>query len=224
VRRVWPRMLVGLVRLLSGRPRDPSVGREVLIGAAVSQLVGVVVTLVLSTQLWSQGTARAFLIPSEGLQSMMSVGDYVATRAHLTAWVMMGTFLMAGYLVAIRLLVRHTAVAVMLGTIVIGAMNTSWMWGTNWVSTWQIVAVAVLVGSSAVLLFTRVGLVAAFVASLLGTLGQQGMVGLERDTWLAPYGMAGLVIVFVIAVYGFWVSLAGQPIFKDLLLEPQADG
>jgi serine/threonine-protein kinase len=35
VRRVWPRMLVGLIRLLSGRLRDPAVGREVLIGLVV---------------------------------------------------------------------------------------------------------------------------------------------------------------------------------------------
>jgi hypothetical protein len=31
-----------------------------------------------------------------------------------------------------------------------------------------------------------------------------------------------LAILLALAAYGFWVSLAGQPLFKDMLAEPQA--
>jgi hypothetical protein len=33
--------------------------------------------------------------------------------------------------------------------------------------------------------------------------------------------MAELATLLALAAYGFWVSLAGQPIFKDMLAEPQ---
>ncbi len=37
-RRIWPRMLIGWVRFLSGRFRDPLVGREILIGVTCGVL------------------------------------------------------------------------------------------------------------------------------------------------------------------------------------------
>ncbi len=42
VRRRWPQVLIGWSRLLSGRFRDPLVGRDVLIGGATAILVGAV--------------------------------------------------------------------------------------------------------------------------------------------------------------------------------------
>ena len=41
LRRTWPTMLVGWTRLLSGRLRDPIVGRDVLIGIAIGVGIGV---------------------------------------------------------------------------------------------------------------------------------------------------------------------------------------
>jgi hypothetical protein len=41
---------------------------------------------------------------------------------------------------------------------------------------------------------------------------------IDFDTWFAPYAMAELAILLALAAYGFWISLAGRPIFKDMLL------
>jgi serine/threonine-protein kinase len=49
VRRSWPKMLVGWSRLLAGRIRDPLIGRDLLIGAAVG--AGLVVLNIVSTSL-----------------------------------------------------------------------------------------------------------------------------------------------------------------------------
>ncbi len=46
---------------------------------------------------------------------------------------------------------------------------------------------------------------------------QHGLTVLSR-----AYGMADLAILLALAAYGFWVSLAGQPLFKDMLAERQA--
>jgi hypothetical protein len=40
------------------------------------------------------------------------------------------------------------------------------------------------------------------------------------SAWYAPVGMVGPLVVVIIAVYGFWVSLAGRPLFRDDLLKP----
>ena len=44
----------------------------------------------------------------------------------------------------------------------------------------------------------------------------------DFNAWFAPYGAADVAILLALAAYGFWVSLAGRPIFKDMLTEPQA--
>ena len=47
-----------------------------------------------------------------------------------------------------------------------------------------------------------------------------GLFTIAFDDWSTPYILALLAVVLLLALYGFWVSLAGQPIFKDMLAEP----
>jgi hypothetical protein len=47
------------------------------------------------------------------------------------------------------------------------------------------------------------------------------MFDLAFDAWSAPYLVAWIATLLGVAAYGFWVSLAGQPLFKDMLAEPQ---
>jgi hypothetical protein len=68
-------------------------------------------------------------------------------------------------------------------------------------------------------LYTRVGILAGIVA--LFALRPDGVFTTDFDAWFAPYGIAELAILLALAAYGFWVSLAGQPIFRDMLAEPE---
>ena len=65
-----------------------------------------------------------------------------------------------------------------------------------------------------------VGVLAGIVAVFV--LRPHRLFTTDFDAWFTTYGMADLAILLVLAAYGFWVSLAGQPIFKDMLAERQA--
>ncbi|MHC5025063.1 MAG: protein kinase domain-containing protein, partial [Planctomycetota bacterium] len=222
VRRVWPRMLVGLVRLLSGRLRDPVVGREALFGVAITCVVGVLFGLVLSVDAHSASgsQSRGILLDPDTLGAIMSVGGFVADRVHQSAWAVLLTFLILGFLVIVRLLTRHTLAAVLVSIAAIGAVLMQVMSTAEWVSTWQAVVCGLLFGASVVLLFTQVGFIAAFVAVFLVVSSRSDALGSDFDAWTTPYGIADLAIPIAIALYAFWISLAGQPIFKDMLAEP----
>ncbi|MHC5114270.1 MAG: serine/threonine-protein kinase, partial [Planctomycetota bacterium] len=85
VRRVWPRMLIGVVRLLSGRLRDPAVGREVLIGLAVGCVLVALLTA-LTTVEWRMSAAdAAHLAHYTPIRNILSPGHFVSERAHWLA-------------------------------------------------------------------------------------------------------------------------------------------
>jgi serine/threonine-protein kinase len=121
VRRVWPRMLVGLVRLLSGRLRDPAVGREVLIGVATG--CGLVAVLAMTTSAdWLFQADEFGQLPFTGeLRSRLSPVIFLSTKAHRVAWTVNLAANIATWLIAIRLLTRHTPAALVLGIVMLGA-------------------------------------------------------------------------------------------------------
>lgn len=106
-----------------------------------------------------------------------------------------------------------------LGIVVISFMAFTWFMDYGGGSVWLALAYSLSFGIAIVLLYTRVGILAGIVAIFV--LRPFGLYTTDLDAWFTPYGMAELAIVLALAGYGFWVSLAGQPLFKDMLTEPQ---
>jgi hypothetical protein len=215
-------MLVGLVRLLSGRFRDPAVGREVLIGVVAG--CGLIAMLAMTHEFeWRfQADQPGQLPASMELWSRMSPAVFLAMNAHNAAWTVVDVSYLAGLLIAVRFLTRHSLVTLVAGVVAIGFMSYLWFLGSNDESMWLAAAYAIGFGAVVVLLFTRVGILAGIVA--LFVLRPHRLFTTDFNAWFTAYGMADLAILLALAAYGFWVSLAGQPIFKDMLAEPQAAG
>jgi hypothetical protein len=128
----------------------------------------------------------------------------------------------AGLLIAIRFLTRHSLVTTGVGILAIGSMAYLWFMGSNDESMWLAAAYAIGFGVTVVLLLTRVGILAGIVTVFV--LRPHRLYTTDFDAWFTAYGVADLAILLALAAYGFWVSLAGQPIFKDMLAEPQPAG
>jgi hypothetical protein len=218
VRRVWPRMLVGLIRLLSGRLRDPAVGREVLIGL----VIGCGLIAILRTAIYAECRLQADdpgqLPYSIALECITTPARYISNRVHIAASAVLSAAVISGFLVVIRLLTRHTLAATLAGIVGIGFMG---LWViTNYVSAsiWLTIMYATGYGVAIVLVYTRVGILAGVVTLFM--LWSTRIYTVDFDDWIAPFGIAEVAVLLALATYGFWVSLAGQPIFKDLLVEP----
>jgi hypothetical protein len=222
VRRTWPRLLVGSLRLLDGRFRDPAVGRECLLGVVGG--VGMVATLasmaLANSYISGHGTGR--LISDWELQSMISPGRHVVVGMHFVAWAVLDAAYIAGYLMIIRFLTRNALVSTVLAIVFVGAWGTQWVVEYDVGPVWLALLYGLASGTILVLLVTRVGILAGCVATFV--MRASAIHTLDLDAWYAPYAIVPLAAVLALAAYGFWVSLAGQPIFKDMLAEPEPEG
>ena len=220
VRRVWPRMLIGLVRIFSGRWRDPAVGREVLIGLATGCALVVVLAVVATAQWRVTADDAQHLVHPNVLRMILSPGHYVSSRAHFIAGSVLLGMQCAGVVVLIRLLVRHALTSAVVSVAVLGFLEFGLYFmfiGDSW---WAAIAYAAGMGTCLVWLYTRIGVLAAMV--FLFIMRSAGLFTIAFDAWSTPYLVSWLVILLAIAAYGFWVSLAGQPLFKDMLAEPNS--
>lgn len=219
VRRVWPRMLIGAIRALSGRLRDPAVGREALIGLTAGCVFVALLTILTTVEWTIQTTDAGHLAHSMSIRTILSPGNYLSERAHVIAWSALSGLYYVGIVVIIRLLVRHAPTSAVLSIAAIGWLEFGMFSNLAGDSTLGVWAQAIGTGVCLVWLYTKVGVLAAMV--FFYVMLSIGLFTTEFDAWSTPYIVALLASVFALATYGFWVSLAGQPIFKGMLAEPQ---
>jgi hypothetical protein len=219
VRRIWPRMLVGVVRTLTGRVRDPAVGREVLIGAVVGSGLGALAAITTLAQSTFEAKASIYLPHPEMMKWYSSPTQFTCMWLHRAAWSMLDVMRIAAVIVAIRILVRYESATLALGAAALGFTASQWFTIEGGEPWWIGLPYALSFGVAVMLLFTRVGVLAAMVA--LFVLLPHRLIGLELEAWYTPYGIARLGIPLGVALYGFWIALAGQPILKDMLAEPE---
>ncbi len=219
VRRLWPRMLVGVVRLLSGRARDPAVGREVLLGVVSGCVLVALLTLVTHAE-WRTRTSDIADLPSwTYLITIVSPWKFVADRAHFVAWAVLDASFLIGLLVVIRLVVRHALATACVVILLIALQNFGFHLFFHNPSPWVAAVFALGFGAGLVLLTTKAGVLATIVFIFI--LRSLPLFTLSPDSWTTPYSLIWSATLLAIAAYGFWVSLAGQPIFKDMLAEPE---
>jgi serine/threonine-protein kinase len=221
VRRVWPRMLVGLVRLLSLRVKDPAVGREVLWGVFTGCGLVAVLALMQRTESGIEVGAAARLPNFLELHSMMSWIRYLCFESHRAGSMALYAAIIAGMLIAIRLLLRHTLATILAGILILGILSGDWYMNHGGNSIALAVVYGAVSGTALVLLFTRIGILGGMIAMFLTLPFHRSLPG--PDSWAASHNVVEAAIVLALAVYGLWIALAGRPIFKDILAEPQPE-
>jgi serine/threonine-protein kinase len=219
VRRVWPRMLIGLVRVFSGRLRDPLVGRDVLIGLATGCMFVMILVLVSTAERRLTAGGTAHLAHYWSLRIIMSPGHYFSNLAHDIAWAVGSGVWGAGVVVLIRVLVRHAIGSAVLSIAAIAFLEFGVYSTFIDDSSWAAYAFAVGMGVCLIWLYSRVGVLSAMVFFFV--MRSMSLFGLDFDAWSTPYLVSWLAILLALAGYGFRVALAGQPLFADMLEEPR---
>ena len=125
-----------------------------------------------------------------------------------------GLFLIV-FLLMMRLLLRRTWLAVSAFLPILAALNLA-TGGTGGIAGWSIMAIF---GAAWLLLYFRAGLLALFVC--LGTLGlwEPLTPSLDPGSWYSSGTYLALLLTLGTAAYGFYISLAGRPMFGDALLD-----
>jgi serine/threonine protein kinase len=203
IRRWRPGALVSWTRVLSGRVRDPLVGRDVLIGVfAGACLIGVTA---LQTRIMAAGPPPEFLFSA--FDSLAS-GRVLLSR--LILGLLDGVQYALGGLSLLALARRAVGTTWLAATIVAVCSLPLLPGGIQGVASLPFLLVPAI-GSLLVML--RVGLLAHAVSLVTARWLTASPLVLHLDTWYLPSSSVILLLVSAVALYGFHQSLDGRPAF-----------
>ena len=211
VRRRDPHTLIGWVRLIGGKIRDPLVGRDVLIGMTYGVLLGAFesvdnVLLPLFGGLPPQPSA-----PS--MESLLGVGPALGSVFAYT-WIYvlysLGIFFV---LFLLRLLVKKDWIAAIV-IVFLGAITNT---GGDYF--WVTFLALAVIWLSIYLVLRRFGLLALVVGLVVQNMLVVFPMTSHLSRWYASGAIAGMVTVIAIALFALYHALAGQPLFSTKALD-----
>ncbi len=212
-RRRSPQLLVSWTRVLSGRFRDPLVGRDVLIGLLLGAGLGLVVNLGNGLPaFWNVPGATPLPWSELSLVGPASHGSLLFQFVSNALSRAIGTMAL---LVVSRMVLRRQWLAVAASFLVLSMFGLS---GENFA-----VEIPATIAFTAILLVcaTRFGILAMAVAWIAGFCTSFAPFTLDFSRWYAGRAMFDLLALVALAVWGFWTSLAGRPAFGEAALDDE---
>jgi hypothetical protein len=203
IRRWRPGALVSWTRVLSGRVRDPLVGRDILIGV----FVGVCLIGVTALQTRIIRTAP----PSEF--SFIAFDSLASGRVLLSRFVvgLLDGVLYAVCGMALLALVRRAVGTTWLAAIIVIGCSLPLMPGG--IQGIPSLPFLILPALCSILVMLRVGLLALAVSLVTTRWLTVSPLVLHSDAWYLPSSTVTLLLVMAIALYGFQQSLGGRSAF-----------
>lgn len=207
MRRRWPASLISWTRLLSGRIRDPLVGRDILIGTAAGAGLNFLTAVSFLIPLW-----RSEPLPFPALFDLFNLYGTGPMLAGLPSAVASSLFVGLGFLfllVLVRVLLRRpwlaTGSAVALLSAVAALQNPE---------PWLALPIALTAYSLLFFVVTRYGLLALFATLVAVGVTSNAPATLDFSAWYSGAGWFSWAVILAIALYGFRISLAGRPLFS----------
>jgi serine/threonine protein kinase len=208
VRRWWPHTLVSWSRLLRAQPRDPLVGRDLLLGAGA----GVISAAMMLIQ-FGGADAPPTVFRQAALEALHSPRLFasIALLSGLNAL----QFALGGIagLVLLRLIVRRTWIAVM----VFVALGVPLFAESASASAIAFTAFGSLFR---ILVMLRVSILAFVTMLIVMHLLTWLPLTLDGDAWYFGRSTIVLLLIGSVALYGFLGALAGRPAFGVLTKVP----
>jgi hypothetical protein len=207
-RRRWPRLLIGWNRLLSGRARDPMVGRDILIGAAAGTVCVVIGKLSIVAPTWfGQQPLPPIRTYFTALTQLRHVGFLVLNNLQLAILMSVGAAFM---FLLLHIIVRNPLAATVVLAVFMTSTNTS-VGYPIWVSAVYSVV--------AVLVFRFYGLLGLSAMTMFMFLVANAPMTVDGSVWYFGRSLFLMALAFAVAAYAFWVSLAAQPVLNLAMLE-----
>jgi hypothetical protein len=202
VRRHWPHALIGWTRLVAGRWRDRRVGRDLLIGALVG-LAGVVIDRsAAALGGWRTGNSVIWRVDLDTLSSGATLAaSFLRALSLSTAWSIDLLFL----LLVLRLVSPRPWLASMFAVAILVGLGFG-----SFVDPLVQLPLAIASAALPVLLLTRYGLLAGATSLLVDTMSAHVITSLDLSPFFGRTMVAGVLLLALPAVLGFYVSVAGR--------------
>jgi len=216
VRRLWPSVLVSWARLVAGRLRDPIIGRDVLVGAAVGAALPFVFVA-------AQSAEKALGFPVDPGRLSPVLLDAVISAPSVLAVVSLalalGIFRATTYytiLLILRFVLRNNRLAAIATLVLFVLALTDY----SSKSLWLDIPVSLLMWGAVVWVAVRFGYVALTVIVIVSLLAEGLPWTLDFSSWVAPQTLFAWGIMAVLLGYGFLTAVGGKSLFSDPLSDP----
>ena len=211
VRRRWPGRIVSWNRLLAGGFRDPLVGRDILIGAAFG--LGVIVCNLYLANLVPQLLGSPPSIPWFDFPATQLLGlrSFVRGITQQTFGALLQSFILLFFLLLMYIILRRERLA----AVVVWLIMTVALSLTH--ETPYALPFTALAALLVILVLYRYGLLALISAIFFLHLIIFFPVTSDFSAWYAADYVLALIISLALAVFGFYTSLAGEPLFRGAL-------
>ena len=213
VRRRWPATLVSWSRLLAGGFQDPLVGRDVLAGCFLAPFTDALQRLAWFVFSWLGYPPPP---PDSGSQWWQFLGARMIV-ADVSYALILGLFLWLAslfILFLLRALLRNEWAAAVAWVLLVTALAAA---GSRFD---PVAIVGILIFSSlAVFVMLRFGLLALVANVVVFNILQNFPLTTQWSAWYSGIGLAGILLIAALALYGFYTSLGGRPAFGGAVLE-----
>ncbi len=214
VRRRWPATLVSWSRLMAGGFRDPLVGRDVLVGCLLGAFS---IALVRLGWLVPSRSGYPPVQPYSGPDwQFLGARTIIAAISNNLIGALFISLAFLFLLFLLRALLRSewaAAVVCVLFFTIFTAAGPHSSYSPAVLLTWLIT------NSLSVFLLIRVGLLAFVATGFFNTLLSNFPLTTQGSAWYAGISLAGILLMAAIALYAFYTSLGGRPVFGGAVLE-----
>jgi serine/threonine-protein kinase len=206
MRRHWAKLLISWNRLMSGRFRDPLVGRDILIGAISGAAPAIPVFIFKAFPPWTflPGAWSAHI----ELNSLLGWPQQLGTFLHIIG---LTAFYGVGWMVATvfcRVVFRKTWLVAVVFTF-FGTVNA--LVGSSGGLSTQILSGCIFSGVIAGLLLF-LGFLPAAISFFIYSILVRMPLRLDIPGWSARASVLTLIVVAAVVLHGFYTSLGGRPI------------
>jgi len=219
VRRLWPRMLVSWTRLVSGRLRDPLVGRDVMLGVTAGAAI-------VALEMIAGRTARQFgltnmptFVQPVMLQGLNGVSVVACWLCYASSICLLSVLTPLVIVLLGRLAFRHTAVGLIATVIFLTFANSG---PSSPALGWPMAIVQGLTTTAGVLLAFRFGLLTGVVAAFTTIALEFNALSFDLGAWYADRVLVAYLPLIGLLVYGAATTLGGKPILGDPLRDVRA--
>jgi hypothetical protein len=212
VRRRWPATLVSWSRLLAGGFRDPLVGRDLLAGCFLAPF-----SMAIQGLAWVAFSRLGYVPPqpASGPQwQFLGARTIVADIALTLTWAPFFWLAALFVLFLLRALLRKAWAAAVVWVLLLSVFASAF-------SEFNLPAVVgILIFSSlAVFMMIRFGLLALVTNFVVYNILQAYPLATHESAWYAGISLTAILMIAAIALYGFYTSLGGRPVFGGAVLE-----
>ena len=212
VRKYSADILMSWSRLLSGRVRDPRVGRDLLVGLVAGLTIAVAGCLVGLVPGW---LGYPPIAPRNmQIELIMSTRRAVSFLLRIPTNALSNGMLITLVFALVRMLVKRTWIA-MLVSVAIGAFVVVAQSQNAAQLLWLFTAYGLILSLVYIGVLVRFGMFPLMISYLTSTLVNSGLTA-DVSKLYAPTSVWLMALVVAMAAFGFYASRAGEPLFGKL--------